>query len=86
MLIKLINLSGTYLKHSILMRLTIIKSDERDQLLLPTNTALYCIMHIQIYMATLWRHGGGAAAACAAAACAAPPLASFPSLPGSLGL
>ena len=62
------------------MRLTIIKSDERDQLLLPT-TALYCIMHIQIYMATLWRHGGGAAAACAA-----PPLASFPSLPGSLGL
>ena len=40
------------------MRLTIIKSDERDQLLLPT-TALYCIMHIQIYMATLWRQGGG---------------------------
>ena len=50
------------------MRLTIIKSDERDQLLLPTNTALYCIMHIQIYMATLWRHGahGGAGRVCGA--------------------
>ena len=58
MLIKLINLSVSYLKHSILVCLTIIRSDERDPLLLPT-TALYCIKHIEIYMATLWRHGGG---------------------------
>ena len=62
------------------MRLTIIRSDARDQLLLPT-TALYCIKHIHIY---IWLQCGATAAAAAAAA--APPLASFPSLPGSLGL
>ena len=49
------------------MRLTIINSDERDQFLLPT-TALYCIMHIQIYMATLWSHGSGGVWALLAAA------------------